>query len=458
MLQEAYRKWVCSSLVPYFAHGGPYPSEPSEESWTGRRLRPCRSLCQSVEQRCPYLLPGDRAPAYPTQYAGEPTFLCRDPNIPEVGEQAARALHPITEDECCFNICSEDKPGLGICANCTNRVVYMGPTHRDPATAPKCDMSSLPGPPPRPLSGLCGSGGIGSMMPSTDSPTTVNPSDIDSSSSPSSSSSSSSSESPILSATTSSSSSSLELSSSSGPSSSDAMPFSPSSSGTSVSVATYSSSSASSTVGASQQLPLLCLFCLWGVLFSRQCSALGRGLAALVLGSVGRALGRTRRTLRACLAAFFSALLPAAWIDRAYRNNNNGNSGPSSQNLRRRQSWRPPKSAYRYDHRHCRYRWWLWPSRWKSRGCCCSCESRWLWLWPCRWKRLPRRFAPSEPRRSSNNNNRQHQPQQPWRVRKKRRRRKIHRASYSGERPPPPPKSRFLVASYSSYCYVEQPS
>jgi len=46
-----------------------------EGSWT--RLRPCRSFCQTVEQRCPYFLPGDRAPAYPTQYAGEPTFLCR---------------------------------------------------------------------------------------------------------------------------------------------------------------------------------------------------------------------------------------------------------------------------------------------------------------------------------------------------------------------------------------------
>ncbi|CAB0040659.1 unnamed protein product, partial [Trichogramma brassicae] len=382
-----------------------------------------------------------------------------DPNIPEVGEQAARALHPITEDECCFNICSEDKPGLGICANCTNRVVYMGPTHRDPATAPKCDMSSLPGPPPRPLSGLCGSGGIGSMMPSTDSPTTVNPSDIGSSPS---SSSGSSSESPILSATTS-SSSSLELSSSSPSSSSSSsssdLPFSSSSSSTSVSVATYSSSSAaSSTVAASQQLPLLCLFCLWGVLFSRQCSAVGRGLAALVLGLVRRALGQTGRTVRACLAAVLVALLPAAWIDRAYRNNNNNNnSSPVSQNHGRRQSRRPQSrlscsSAYRYDHRHCCYRWWLWPSRWKSRGCCCSCESRWLWLWPCRWKR-PLRFMPSKPRHNNNNNNnnnRQHRPQQPWRVRKKRRRRKIHRASCS-ERPP---TSRFLVASY----YVKQPS
>lgn len=40
------------------------------------RIRPCLSVCQKVEQICPYMLPADRAPAYPTQYAGEPTFFC----------------------------------------------------------------------------------------------------------------------------------------------------------------------------------------------------------------------------------------------------------------------------------------------------------------------------------------------------------------------------------------------
>lgn len=40
------------------------------------RIRPCLGVCQTVEQKCPYMLPADRAPAYPTQYAGEPTFLC----------------------------------------------------------------------------------------------------------------------------------------------------------------------------------------------------------------------------------------------------------------------------------------------------------------------------------------------------------------------------------------------
>lgn len=41
-----------------------------------RRIRPCLSVCQTVEENCPYMLPSDRAPAMPTQYAGEPTFLC----------------------------------------------------------------------------------------------------------------------------------------------------------------------------------------------------------------------------------------------------------------------------------------------------------------------------------------------------------------------------------------------
>ncbi|KAJ8687157.1 hypothetical protein QAD02_022951 [Eretmocerus hayati] len=140
ILKEAYRKWVCSSLVPYFAHGGPQASKPVKGSWTGRRIRPCRSLCQSVEQRCPYLLPGDRAPAYPTQYAGEPTFLCRDPNIPETGQQAAKALHPVMDNECCSAACSESEPALGICANCTDRSFRNGAELLDPPTAPQCEV------------------------------------------------------------------------------------------------------------------------------------------------------------------------------------------------------------------------------------------------------------------------------------------------------------------------------
>ncbi|CAG5102490.1 Protein of unknown function, partial [Cotesia congregata] len=137
---EAYRKWVCSSLVPYFAHEGPAGSSSSDHK-IETRVRPCRSFCQSVEQRCPYLLPGDRAPAYPTQYAGEPTFLCRDPNIPETGEQATRALHGNEEEECCFRVCSEEHPGLGVCANCTDRKPRGRRFLGDPPTAPHCETS-----------------------------------------------------------------------------------------------------------------------------------------------------------------------------------------------------------------------------------------------------------------------------------------------------------------------------
>ncbi|KAF7997915.1 hypothetical protein HCN44_009313 [Aphidius gifuensis] len=146
--KESYRKWVCSSLVPYFAHGGPSDSLTSDGAYVGLRLRPCLSFCQSVEQRCPYLLPGDRAPAYPTQYAGEPTFLCTDPNIPETGEQAIRGLHGNEDEECCFRVCSEDHPGSGVCANCTKLLPHGHRIGRDPATAPHCDTTTSQNLPP----------------------------------------------------------------------------------------------------------------------------------------------------------------------------------------------------------------------------------------------------------------------------------------------------------------------
>lgn len=51
-------------------------SKRKSEETQRRRIRPCLKVCQIVEERCPYMLPGDRAPGYNTQYAGEPTFLC----------------------------------------------------------------------------------------------------------------------------------------------------------------------------------------------------------------------------------------------------------------------------------------------------------------------------------------------------------------------------------------------
>ncbi|KAL5286559.1 hypothetical protein ACFFRR_007906 [Megaselia abdita] len=79
-----------------------------------KRIRPCLSVCQTVEQKCPYLLPGDRAPSYPTQYAGEPTFLCLDPNIPETGEQLRKSSDG--PPECCYTYCGHPEDGL--CTYC----------------------------------------------------------------------------------------------------------------------------------------------------------------------------------------------------------------------------------------------------------------------------------------------------------------------------------------------------
>ncbi|CAD6998661.1 unnamed protein product [Ceratitis capitata] len=79
-----------------------------------RRIRPCLSVCQTVEQKCPYLLPADRAPALPTQYAGEPTFLCLDQSIPETGEQLRKSSYG--PSECCYSYC--DNIADGICAYC----------------------------------------------------------------------------------------------------------------------------------------------------------------------------------------------------------------------------------------------------------------------------------------------------------------------------------------------------
>ncbi|GJQ84855.1 hypothetical protein Trydic_g476 [Trypoxylus dichotomus] len=130
---EAYRRWVCSSLVPNFV--GP-----------DLRVRPCLSVCQNVEQQCPYMLPGDRAPAHPTQYAGEPTFLCLDPNIPETGEQ--RTKSSVGDEDCCYTHCGS--PGRGLCVNCSSGRPSNGTREPVPcavATATKtsgCGKSGTP--------------------------------------------------------------------------------------------------------------------------------------------------------------------------------------------------------------------------------------------------------------------------------------------------------------------------
>nr|XP_040224590.2 probable transcription-associated protein 1 [Anopheles coluzzii]XP_040224591.2 probable transcription-associated protein 1 [Anopheles coluzzii]XP_040224592.2 probable transcription-associated protein 1 [Anopheles coluzzii]XP_040224593.2 probable transcription-associated protein 1 [Anopheles coluzzii]XP_040224595.2 probable transcription-associated protein 1 [Anopheles coluzzii] len=163
--KEAYRRWGCSVFIPYFTSRDDIKSvnnktgdRDSDRATQGKsnaifgdaankqtepnmndankqqlvknisitvkssrrktqrvRIRPCLNVCQTVEQKCPYMLPGDRAPAYPTQYAGEPTFLCRDLNIEETGEQLRKSNNGPTG--CCYDYCGLS-PIDGLCARC----------------------------------------------------------------------------------------------------------------------------------------------------------------------------------------------------------------------------------------------------------------------------------------------------------------------------------------------------
>lgn len=170
--KEAYRRWVCSTLIPYFVEPDDIRLQNhsnlkilSNSTITNRtksidnnindkinpnsndrkpssliqyfenyssfsrvlrrsrrkivkdryRIRPCLNVCQTVEQKCPYFLPADRAPALPTQYAGEPTFLCLDPHIEETGEQIEKSNNG--PPNCCYNYCDN-----GICSDCQSMI------------------------------------------------------------------------------------------------------------------------------------------------------------------------------------------------------------------------------------------------------------------------------------------------------------------------------------------------
>lgn len=62
--------------------------------------------------------------------------MISDPNIPETGEQAARALHGINDDECCFYGCFKNNKE-DLCPKCTEPWNH-GKVH-DQATAPQCE-------------------------------------------------------------------------------------------------------------------------------------------------------------------------------------------------------------------------------------------------------------------------------------------------------------------------------
>ncbi|XP_053601859.1 uncharacterized protein Mid1 [Plodia interpunctella] len=184
--QETYRRWACSTMVPLWVEegaeeggeeGGRSRRAPAEHTarWHARhlervghldrrrgagaggvvgrwvraaaagpgrplaRLKPCLSVCQLVEQHCPYFLPADRAPAYPTQYAGEPTFLCLDPRIPETGAQANKSNYG--PDECCYWYCEGR-----LCYRCEARLseTLRPDAERCPAVDERVPTCSVP--------------------------------------------------------------------------------------------------------------------------------------------------------------------------------------------------------------------------------------------------------------------------------------------------------------------------
>ncbi|KAJ0181154.1 hypothetical protein K1T71_003239 [Dendrolimus kikuchii] len=197
--QETYRRWACSTMVPLWVEegteegsdeGGRSRRAPPEHAarWHARhlervghldrrrgaggvvgrwvraaaagpgrplaRLKPCLSVCQLVEQHCPYFLPADRAPAYPTQYAGEPTFLCLDPRIPETGAQANKSNYG--PDDCCYWYCEgrlcyrcearltePQRPEAERCPAVEERVATCSVPYQAPAAAPRPTPSAV---------------------------------------------------------------------------------------------------------------------------------------------------------------------------------------------------------------------------------------------------------------------------------------------------------------------------
>lgn len=91
-----YREWTCAMLVPVYPvpsatpsrqrptqGGSPEHRQPPDDDGEPADdlvpLRPCREFCHRVEEQCPYFHPTTRE-----QYAGEPVFICIDPNIPDL--------------------------------------------------------------------------------------------------------------------------------------------------------------------------------------------------------------------------------------------------------------------------------------------------------------------------------------------------------------------------------------
>ncbi|KAI9553066.1 hypothetical protein GHT06_020957 [Daphnia sinensis] len=84
----AYRQWVCSMVLPMWLDGN--------------RIKPCRTFCHEVERLCPYFLPAEKS-GPGSQYAGEPSFLCIDPDVRETTNQSTNSAY---SERPCYRPCT----------------------------------------------------------------------------------------------------------------------------------------------------------------------------------------------------------------------------------------------------------------------------------------------------------------------------------------------------------------
>lgn len=59
---KAYREWLCAVYIPFYVNG--------------ILVKPCNAFCSKVEETCPFF-----RPAIKETYAGDPSFICKDPYI-----------------------------------------------------------------------------------------------------------------------------------------------------------------------------------------------------------------------------------------------------------------------------------------------------------------------------------------------------------------------------------------
>ncbi|XP_077514699.1 calcium-permeable channel component Mid1 [Amblyomma americanum] len=165
-----YREWTCAMLVPVYGpaaaassgrrktadRGSPAaaataaPTAPTEEAPTPPPVRPCRQFCHRVEEQCPYF-----HPAAKEQYAGEPVFICIDPNIPDLPSISNSSYGPPGD---CYEPChvnatfTDDRPcspdGYGedhLALDYSSTAATAPPPSGDDASAPTTASGGVSG-------------------------------------------------------------------------------------------------------------------------------------------------------------------------------------------------------------------------------------------------------------------------------------------------------------------------